>query len=909
MLIDEDAYLLHYGILRKSGRYPWGSGDNPTQSQINRSFLDTIAGHRKDGLSDKEIAELYHDPPNHPFTTNDLRDLRMIATAEQRQGLINQAVALKEKGMSVSAIGRQMGKNESSVRALLADHAQEKIQILEATADMLRREVDEKKFVDIGTGTEHSLPVFAPNQQIGISPNKLSAALTMLREEGYTVHTFSAPQVTTGKMTKYKVLAPPGTTRKEVWENRDNLRFINEHTKDGGRTYEGAIKPPLSISSKRVGINYKEDGGADADGVIYVRRGVKDISLGNSQYAQVRIAVDGTHYLKGMAVYKDDLPAGVDLVFNTNKSNTGNKKDAMKEFEKDAVTGKVDPTNPFGAQIARQIQNDKGKPTSAMNIINEEGDWDDWSKNLSAQMLSKQSPDLIKSQLKLTYERRLDEFEDINKLTNPAVKKKLLASFADDVDSAAVHLKAAAMPGQATRVLMPIKSMKETEIYAPSFNNGDRVSLIRFPHGGKFEIPELTVNNRNREAGKLLGKQAVDAVGINAKVAERLSGADFDGDNVLVIPNNKGRLKSDPALDGLKGFDPRTSYPQYPGMKVISPKYKHQQMGEVSNLITDMTIRGASSEELARAVRHSMVIIDAEKHKLDYRRSAEQNGIKQLQKKYQIPYTESGKAAASTLISRGPADVMINERRAARINEGGPINKQTGKKQFVETGRSYINRKGETVFNKQRTQRLAIVDDAHSLSSGTIQERLYADHSNRLKALANTARKEMLITKDSDFSKSAETVYHKEVAELNSALLLAKKNAPLERRAQRLATQIVSAKKASYPSMDSKDLKRVENQAIAEARYRTGAGKQRIQITPSQWEAIQAGAIRKGKLGEILDNADLDVVKKMATPRENLLMTPTKKARAAMMFEQGFTQAEVAKNLGVSLTTLKTGMA
>jgi hypothetical protein len=137
------------------------------------------------------------------------------------------------------------------------------------------------------------------------------------------------------------------------------------------------------------------------DGVIFVRPGVKDLSMGAAPYAQVRIAVDGTHYLKGMAVYKDDLPPGVDLQFNTNKSDTGNKLDAMKEVKRNKDDGSVDMDNPFGASISHQIgdRDHTGKITkltSVMNIVNEEGKWSEWSRNLSSQMLSKQRPALAK---------------------------------------------------------------------------------------------------------------------------------------------------------------------------------------------------------------------------------------------------------------------------------------------------------------------------------------------------------------------------------------------------------------------------------------------------------------------------------------------------------------------------------
>src|SRR4029079_19649441 len=130
-------------------------------------------------------------------------------------------------------------------------------------------------------------------------------------------------------------------------------------------------------------------------------------------------------------------------------------------------------------------------------------------------MLSKQHPTLAKAQLAVTRENRQKEFDRINALTNPVVKKKLLENFADETDSAAVHLAAAAMPRQATRVLLPIPQMKPNEVYAPGFNDGDRVALVRFPHGGTSEIPQLTVNNRVPAAKKLLGASPkFDAIGI-----------------------------------------------------------------------------------------------------------------------------------------------------------------------------------------------------------------------------------------------------------------------------------------------------------------------------------------------------------------------------------------------------------
>ena len=88
---------------------------------------------------------------------------------------------------------------------------------------------------------------------------------------------------------------------------------------------------------------------------------------------------------------------------------------------------------------------------------------------------------------------------------------------------------------------LPLERMKETEVYAPNFKNGEHVCLVRYPHSGPTEIPDLIVNNKNKEAISIFGKTPKDCVVINPKVAAQLSGADFDGDSVVVIPNKGGK--------------------------------------------------------------------------------------------------------------------------------------------------------------------------------------------------------------------------------------------------------------------------------------------------------------------------------------------------------------------------------
>lgn len=890
MIIDETQYLAHYGILRKSGRYPWGSGG--TAEKRSKDFFDHVSNLRRQGLTDTEIAKGFG------MTTTEFRRVSSIAKNAKRAADVAQANRLLDSGMSKIAIGKEMGLNESSVRALLADGVKEKLDVLHTTANMLKDQVAEKKYIDVGAGVEY---------QIGVSRDKLDTAIAVLKDQGYMVRYVKKPQLGTQHETTYKVLVAPGTPYSEVFQNSDKITQIANFSENGGRTYLG-IHPPLSIDSKRVAVRYAEDGGKEADGVIFVRRGVDDVSIGGANYAQVRISVDGTHYLKGMAMYKDDLPPGVDLVFNTNKSNTGNKLDALKPLKTDKE-GVIKEDNPFGSVIRQRLEvgaDGKTRVTSVMNMVGgkegagEEGSWGRWNKTLSSQFLSKQEPKLAKEQLNMSYERKKSELDEILSLTNPAIKRALLDKFAEDADSAAVHLKAAHLPRQSTHVILPLATIKETEIYAPNFRNGERVVLVRHPHGGIFEIPQLVVNNRHPEGIALLGKQAQDAVGIHHKVAEKLSGADFDGDTVLVIPNNSGAVKFAPSLAGLKGFDAKARYPKYDGMEVMTSSQTQAEMGKISNLITDMTIKKANNTELAAAVRHSMVVIDAEKHELNYKQSYLDNNIANLKEKYQ-----GGKQrGAATLISRKGQTVRVPERK-----QGFKTDPNTGEKIYRETGASFVGRKGKVVVKTTTVSKLGEAKDAHALSSGTAIEKVYADHSNRLKALANEARLRAVHTPSVKVQPSAKTHYAEEVKDLNARLRLALRNAPLERQAQVLANTFLAAQKQANPDMTKAELKKVKGQVLTEARTRVGAGKDKIVITEKEWAAIQAGALSNHQLTQILKNADLDQVKKLATPKTPKLMTSSKKTRAKTLLAAGYTQAEVADQLGVSLTTLKTSLS
>lgn len=911
----------HEGAIPHSGRYPYGSGDDPYQRSVD--FMGRVALLRKQGIGDTDIAK------GMGMSTEQFRARLSSETARKKQGDAAMVRKLKAKGMSNTAIGERLGLSEGTVRNYLKEDSDRKAQSIANVKSILKENVDTRGFIDVGSQTERYL---------GVSREKMKAAIAELKAEGYKIYYSSVRQVGTGKETSLMALCPPDTEYGDFKKNMDQIKVITDRSEDNGATFR-KIEPPVSVDSSRIKICYTEEGGGDKDGVIELRRGVEDLSLGNARYAQVRIAVDGTHYLKGMAMYRDDMPEGVDIIFNTSKHVGTPMMSSDPDGSQVLKSMKDDPENPFGATIRKDnelvlaqrhyIGSDGKEHLSALNIVNEEGNWGTWSRSLSSQFLSKQSTVIAKKQLDLEYSFKKEEFDEIMSLTNPTVKKKLLQEFADGCDSDAAHLKAAGLPRQGSYVILPTPDIAPNRVYAPNYRDGELVALVRYPHGGVFEIPELIVDNNSPGAKALKpvdGERSIrDAIGIHPDVAKSLSGADFDGDTVLVIPMSTAKLKTSKsefgrskAFESLKSFDPKEAYPYHEGMTVMKKSAKGQYMGDVSNLITDMTIKGASPDEIVRAVRHSMVVIDAPKHKLDFMSSYEDNRIAELKEKYQ----GGADRGASTLISKSKAPKYVKEQKEGEIYidpETGKekrryIDLETGEKLYRTTGKM-INapikdkKTGKIIGWKEKpamtkTTQMGDTKDARTLSSGTRMEEIYAAHANQLKTLANQARKEYLKVPLLKYDPSANKVYKNEVASLLADLNIALKNAPLERQAQLLANSIIRAKKEANPDMDADTLKKIKGRALTEARERTGAGKTRIKLTPERWKVIESGAISNNRLMQILDNADSDVVKKLATPRTSTGLTASKLVLARSMSAQGYTVADIADRLGVSTSTI-----
>ena len=939
ILEDRENYLEHYGIKRRSGRYPWGSGEDPYQH--GQDFLGRVDELRKQGFTytdenGKKWAGDTAIAKSLGLSTTQFRTEIGIARDERRMLQAARAKSLKEDGLGATEIGRQMNLPESTVRSLLNEKSEAKMKEAKNTADFIKKQIDERGMIDVGSGTEIEL---------NISKERLNQALYLLEREGYPVYSGGIPQPTNpGQQTTQKVICPPGTPHKDIY-NYDEVHSLKEYiSRDGGDTYEKKFTYPSSMDSKRLQIRYAEDGGIDKDGIVELRRGVDDLSLGESRYAQVRILVDGTHYIKGMAVYSDNMPDGVDVIFNTNKTKDKSKMEVLKEI-------KNDPDNPFGSTIKDADQGgqywyiDKKTGEKKLGLINkraDEGDWNDWKDALPSQFLAKQPRPMAKKQLDLAKINKIAEYDEICNLTNPTIKKHLLQKFADECDAAAVHLQAAALPGQKHHVIIPINTLKDNEVYAPNYDNGTKLALIRYPHGGTFEIPILTVNNKNKLGNDIIGNTSSDAIGITKNVADRLSGADFDGDTVMCIPTHdpagKVKIKSTPPLKGLEGFDPKLEYPERPGMKymkdpVTGKDSTQMQMGVISNLITDMTLGGASQDELARAVRHSMVVIDAGKHKLDYKQSEIDNDIDSLKKKYQrtvLPDGNIKEGGASTIISRAKGQATVYKRQGTpKINikgedwydpnkpEGSLIYKNaddlyyTVKKTNKRTGESYEITKART----QKSTNMMETDDAYTLLSDprhpNPMEVVYADYANSMKALANRARLEMISTGKIEYDKNAKEIYKNEVKSLEDKLDNALLNKPKEREAIRLTNAEVGKKiKAAEESgekLSKKDVKKLNQQALTKYRQEVGGVSRRernIDITDKEWEAIQAGAISENKLKKILDNTDIDKLRERATPKTTVNLSTAKVNQIKSLANSNYTTEQIAKKLGVSTSTV-----
>lgn len=993
---SQGAFLFHDGVAhdenppgRGSGRYAWGSGKNPFQhsaeySYMNGStsqeFLDFVKklrtgytdenGNYQEGLSNKDIAlnlgflkvdEHTHQPVDPPKGDAQLLQRRLEYLNEEARNRNRQKVMtimddhpeyMDEDGnWSATKIAKALGMNasqESTVRGWIASIDEEQNFKIANTADAISEALDEYGLLTIGLGSA---------ELMGVTQTKFDAAIQkMVDEDGYNVYNLKIPQPNDPlKYTTIKTLAPPDMTYNEAYQNRDKMRpIVGFESEDDGLEFNTyGLRTPTSVDSSRVNIVYaddiREDGtkGIDRDGLIELRPGLDELSIGDKVCAQVRIAVDGTHYLKGMAVYNPDLPEGVDIQFNTNKTHD---VPALGPDKNHSVLKplKDDPQNPFGSMLKTEdgevigqkdyIDPNTGeKKLSPINICREEGDWEDWSKSLPSQMWSKQTTELAKRQLSWSVDEKKAEFDDIMSLSNPEIRKALLNEFAEKCDTAAVDLKGSAMPRQKTCVLLPCPTLKPNEVYAPMYEDGEEVITIRYPHGGTFEIGHAYVNNKNPEGQKIIGKMSTDVIGIPKNIADQMSGADFDGDTATVIPlrGQEKLINYKPQLEGLKNFS-TDQYAKTDDQVKTGPRKKggdgfntQKEMGVITNLIMDMTLQGATDSDLERAVRHSMVVIDAEKHNLDHKASYKDNNIEELKMKYQPkPDATTGKkyGGAGTLITRAKSETHpLHQREIYSYKDMTPEERERydrGERIYRDSGKTKpkYDRKTGTWVQVEATgnsTRMADTNDAYTLITGEghPMERIAADYANTMKSMANQARKAARETKTTKVNQSAKQAYAKEIAELKADLARAKTNKPREQAAQAVSHGTVAQLLREHPDWkeDKDKVKKMRNQTLSACRKQAGANKKNVyvRIDERKLEAMNSGALSSSMITAIVNNCDKDKFKKLALPRNGNTLSSADQMKirhlvdASKGSKNGYTIEEIAKIVGCSPTTVK----
>lgn len=771
-----DNFLMHYGKAhdetppgRGSGRYAWGSGERAHQHSWD--VLSRIEKLEATGMTPKEIAKaMGWTMEQYNAKTGQMESVGNTARFKAEKEIAVHEVAMDKteavlwyrshndpktgKPYTTSQIARELGfSNESSLRSFEKSSKFSTESPVFQAAETIKENIAKTGYLDVGKGS---------NLYLDITDDRMKTVLALLEKEGYVVvNDVNMKQLNdSGNYTTRKILISPEMAGANQIENmkiaydalKNNKveRFYDETdiARESRKDETGQVYDPVRIDPSRIQVKYAEQGGTAKDGMIEIAATVDkngnivprnpDLCIGYrpdgelARYSQVRIAVDGGKalagkdnptggmYIKGMAVYNTDLPKGVDILVNSNKSESKGLAKALKPMEEAKE-------NPFGAATIQQFYTDKNgnKKLSAIQIVGAttmdnhdahvEGRWAQWSKNLPAQFLSKQNLSLVKQQLKVDALKKQDEFETIMSIKQPVVKKQLLIDFADGCDKSAEELKGAPLPGQKTHVLLASKSLKDSEAYCANYDTGTTVALIRFPHAGPFEIPVLKINNKNKEVKDMIGKTPLDAIVVNKKVADKLSGADFDGDNVIVIPmskrnadgsfDKKVNIKAQETLKDLRGFDVEeygVNNPRFAHMvgKDKKPTYKYPktekakgtEMGKITNLITDMYAAGCDdSKELARAVKYSMVVIDSKKHELNYKQAYKDLDIRELEKKYQTK--ENGRVGgANSIISKSTSTINVPkmEWRYGKIDPNTGEKIMTAPQKTTETKRKPV---------------------------------------------------------------------------------------------------------------------------------------------------------------------------------------------------------------------------
>lgn len=104
-------------------------------------------------------------------------------------------------------------------------------------------------------------------------------------------------------------------------------------------------------------------------------------------------------------------------------------------------------------------------------------------------------------------------------------------------------------------------------------------------------------------------------------------------DKVLAIGSARTIWELKDHIDFLKDFDPRKAVQSYPPpFKLTHNQYQHL-IGRATNTIY-ATLGAGTQEEIERAAKFYIIVLDADKHLLDVDEAKEKYGFDELEDKY-----------------------------------------------------------------------------------------------------------------------------------------------------------------------------------------------------------------------------------------------------------------------------------
>lgn len=110
---DFDSFVAHYGTITNSGRYPWGSGEDPYQRLRDYQGKNARLKRELNGDMAAVAKAMGFD------SQSEYRRFTSIVTKEKRERAVDEAIKLKKRNWSNVAIAEKLGVSKETVAKYL----------------------------------------------------------------------------------------------------------------------------------------------------------------------------------------------------------------------------------------------------------------------------------------------------------------------------------------------------------------------------------------------------------------------------------------------------------------------------------------------------------------------------------------------------------------------------------------------------------------------------------------------------------------------------------------------------------------------------------------------------------------------------------------------------------------------